>query len=165
VGSPLWVIDSSSLIFSQSSSLTRLVKTAAIEGMERLIADERLVFPAVVLKELARYLGKQNPALTWAKTQEAIACRHPTNYETLAAILSAVPEVLDAQKESGAEEADVYILALATDLIAQNNDVRIVTEESRNTGRKMCLASAAGYLGLPSLSFRTLLKFEGIANF
>ena len=42
---------------------------------------------------------------------------------------------------------------------------RVVTQERKAAIRKMSLASAAGYLGLPAVDVRTMLKFEGILDF
>jgi hypothetical protein len=44
-------------------------------------------------------------------------------------------------------------------------DARVVTEEFRTTVAKMPLGSAAGYLRIPSVSIRAMLKFEGIMEF
>ena len=81
----------------------------------------------------------------------------------MAAVLAEVPEVLDPDKE-GVEEADPYVLAMALEL-RDDRDMRVVTEEFKTTTRKMPLGSAAGYLGIPSVSLKTLVKFEGIAEF
>lgn len=75
-----------------------------------------------------------------------------------------VPEVLDPDKE-GIEEADSYVLAMAYRLVADGIDGRIVTEEFKTTVAKMPLGSAAGYLRIPSVSLRTMLKFENILEY
>jgi hypothetical protein len=82
----------------------------------------------------------------------------------VAAVLAEVPEVIDVDKE-GVEEADAYVLALALRLTRDGQDARVVTEEFKTTVAKMPLGSAAGYLRIPSMSIRTMLKFEGIMDF
>jgi len=79
-------------------------------------------------------------------------------------VLAQVPEVVDAEKE-GVEEADPYVLAMAHRILADGGDARIVTEEFKTTVEKMPLGSAAGYLRIPSVSLRTMLKFEGILEY
>ncbi|MEQ1761207.1 MAG: hypothetical protein ABL986_23100 [Vicinamibacterales bacterium] len=79
-------------------------------------------------------------------------------------VLSQVPEVLDPDKE-GTEEADSYLLAMALELRAETVDARIVTEEFKTSGAKMNLGSAAGALGIASVSIRTMLNAEGIVAF
>ena len=79
-------------------------------------------------------------------------------------LLAVVPEVLDAAKE-GVEEADCYVLALAYRLLLNGEDARVVTEEHKTTVAKMPSGSAAGYLRIPSMSLRAMLKFEGILEF
>jgi hypothetical protein len=59
------------------------------------------------------------------------------------AVLSAVPEVLDPQKD-GTEEADPYVLAMAVALQTAGNDVRVITEDVKATGAKMSLAGGRG---------------------
>lgn len=72
---------------------------------------------------------------------------------------------LDEKKDVGPDEADPYVLALALGLKGEGRDVRVVTQERKSVVRKMSLASAAGYLGLPAVDVRTMLKFEGILDF
>jgi integrase len=57
------------------------------------------------------------------------------------------------------------VLALARRLTADGEDARVVTEEFKTTAAKMPLGSAAGYLRIPSISIRAMLKLEGIMEF
>ena len=59
----------------------------------------------------------------------------------------------------------VYILAMALELKANNKEVRVVREEYRTTGQKMCLGAAARLLGLPSVTLRAMLKWEEFMDF
>jgi hypothetical protein len=117
-----------------------------------------------VVAELERYEGSDNPALEWAQAHQGTATQLQPSFEDVAAVLAEVPEVIDADKE-GVEEADAYVLALARRLTLDHHDARVVTEEFKTTVAKMPLGSAAGYLRIPSVSIRAMLKFEGIADF
>jgi hypothetical protein len=136
-----------------------------LDGLTRLVAEKRLFYTSEVIKEFERYQGKDKPALQWAQLHQATACISKVNYATFGLVMQLVPEVLDYDKDSGVEEADAYLLALAVDLKNQDIDVRVVTEEFKTTVRKMPLGGAAGYLGIPSVPVRVLLKFEKILDF
>jgi len=133
-----------------------------LAALTDLIAAGRLRFPPEVVGELERYEGKENLALTWAKQNSDGV--HAPNLNLVAEVLEAVPEVLDPDKE-GVEEADPYVLAIGLEVLREGHDARIVTEEFKTTVAKMDLGSAAGYLRLPSVSLRTMLKFERIREF
>ena len=76
---------------------------------------------------------------------------------------SSIRFYLDAEKDGGAEEADPYILGMALKLKnAGFKDVRVVTEENKDTPRKTSLRTAAGVLGLASVPLRAFLNLEGI---
>jgi hypothetical protein len=127
--------------------------------MTELVKAGRLRFPAEVFKELKRYAGAENPALDWAAENLAIASQPAPGFDVIQAVLGAVPEVLDPDKE-GEDEADPYLLAMASIV----DDARIITEEFKTTGSKMCLAGAAGFLAIPAVSLRVFLKFEEIVE-
>jgi hypothetical protein len=96
------------------------------------------------------------------KTHEATACEDAPSLGQVKQVLEAVPDVLDVDKDAGVEEADPYVLAMACRLLAEGKDVRIVTEEKKDTPRKMSLSTAAGLLRLPSVPLKALLNFEKI---
>lgn len=163
MSSPTWVVDTSSLI-AVRSLFSRPDRAAVMEGLTTLLTTARVVFPREVIGELERYAGADNPALTWAKTHQVAATVRQPSFDSVKTVLGQVPEVVDPDKE-GVEEADVYVLAMAVDLLAEGTDVRVVTEEFKTTGAKMPLGSAAGFLRIPSVSIKTMLKFEKIAEF
>jgi len=78
------------------------------------------------------------------------------------AILAVVPDVLDADKDSGEDEADPYVLALAKRLRSEGLDARIVAQEIRDFATKISIGTAAGVLGIPSVPLRGLLRAENI---
>ena len=77
-------------------------------------------------------------------------------------ILAEVPEVLDPDKDSGQDEADPYVLAVARNLRKDGRDARVITEERRDTNKKMSVNTAAGILGIPSVPLVAFLKVEKI---
>jgi hypothetical protein len=163
MASPTWVIDTSSLIHIRSL-FSRAERESVMERLAELVEDGRVVYPREVVLELERYAGADNPALAWAKAHQTAAARMQPSFEALRNVLAHVPEVIDASKE-GTEEADPYVLAMAVALRESGADARVVTEEFKTTVRKMPLGSAAGFLGIPSVSIRTMLKFEGVVQF
>jgi len=131
-----------------------------------LVKAGRLRFPREVLDELKRdSADKRSPdrPRTWAQDVEAAACRDLPTFDEVRAVLAVVPDILDATKESGADEADPYVLALAMKLQGQAMDARVVTEETKNRPSKLSLNTACGILGIPSVPLLGLLRAEGIS--
>jgi hypothetical protein len=96
------------------------------------------------------------------KTTSGKGNRASPSFEEVKEVLAAVPTVLDPDKDAGAEEADPYLLAVAVRLRAEGKDARLVTEEIRDTPKKMSLNTACGLVGVPSVPLKAFLKFEGI---
>ena len=59
--------------------------------------------------------------------------------------------MLDPDKDSGQDEADPYVLGVARNLRKDGRDARVITEERRDTNKKMSVNTAAGILGIPSV--------------
>lgn len=118
-----------------------------------------------VLKELERRADPDNPdaQYEWARRNSGTACAEATcALEEIALVLAQVPTVLDPDKDSGVEEADPYVLAVALRLKDGGVDGRVITEERHDTPAKMSINTAAGVLGLPSVPLRAFLTFERI---
>ena len=160
---PTWVFDTSSLIIARSL-FSRDEYSAIMTRLAKPLVEGRLVFPREVVAELERYAGADKPALDWARLHQAVATASQPSFTSVRDVLAQVPEVLDPDKE-GVEEADSYVLAMALELLISGTDVRVVTEEFKTTTKKMPLGSAAGFLRIPSVSLKTMLKFEGITPF
>jgi hypothetical protein len=160
---PIWCLDTSSLI-SLRSQFSRENRKIVLDGLSNLVAAGRLCFPRELVSELERYEGSENPALKWAQAHQGTATQRQPSFEAVQAVLAEVPEIIDADKE-GVEEADAYVLAIARSLTLDGEDARVVTEEFKTTVAKMPLGSAAGYLRIPSMSIRAMLKFEDIMKF
>lgn len=158
-----WVIDTSS-VAEIRRSIENLQKRHVFARMSTLIKEKRLVFPRQVVAELERLADPRSPdpQYQWAKQHEGEATEPAPSFEEIKETLGAVPTVLDPDKDTGVDEADPYVVSMAVHLRAQGKDARIVTEETRDTPRKMSLRTAAGLLGVPSVPLKAFLKFEGI---
>lgn len=132
--------------------------------MGALVEAGRLVFPEEVVKELKRAADPSSPddQYDWAARWESEACRNEPSPETVREVLEKAPRVLDPEKDTGAEEADPYVLAMAHRFRAEGKDARVVTQENKESPRKMSLRTAAGVLGLASVPLEAFLEFEGI---
>lgn len=159
----VWVIDTSSII-----EIRRSVPTARrpeiFQKLSDLVTAGRVVFTKQVVDELERAADRVNPdaQYQWAKTNEAKATERAPSFDDIKTVLALVPNVLDPDKDSGAEEADPYLLAHATILRNSSVDARMVTQESKDTPRKMSLNTACGLLGIPSVPLAAFLQFERI---
>ncbi len=135
-------------------------------ALTALAADCRLKFPPQVLRELKRDVEGYSPdeACVWAMGVETTACDVVPSFEEVKAVLAVVADVLDSAKESGVDEADPYVLALAARLRADGHDARVVVQEVKDTPRKLSLNTACGILGIPSVPLLGLLRAEAIAS-
>ncbi|MHB8216207.1 MAG: DUF4411 family protein [Candidatus Sulfotelmatobacter sp.] len=159
----IWVFDTSSIIeIRRSVESTR--RQAVFGSMSSLVTAGRLVFPIEVVKELERFADPKLPdaQYLWAKGHEELAKAQSPSFQEVKNILAIVPDVLDPDKDSGEEEADPYVLAVARRLRFEERDGRVVTQETKDTPRKISMNSACGFLGLPSVPLTIFLRFEGI---
>jgi hypothetical protein len=157
----VWVIDTSSII-AVRRDVTVAVRRKAFERLTQLVNDGRLVYPPEVLDELKRNTDPKSPdeQYQWCKDNAATAhALMSCDHDEVKAVLAEVPTVLDPEKESGAEEADPYVLALARKLRAAGVDARVVTQESP---LKMSMSTAAGVLGIPCVPLKAFLVAESI---
>jgi hypothetical protein len=164
-GSVIWVVDTSS-ICEVRRCIASPKQKIVFDRMGALVEAGRLTYPKQVVDELERTADPKNPdpRFAWAKSHEPRACATPPSLDSVKKILETVPAVLDPQKDSGPEEADPYILAMALEFSTEGKDVRIASEETKDTPRKMSLRTAAGWLGLSSLPLKAFLKFEAIQD-
>ena len=159
----VWIVDTSSIV-EVRRAVENTKKPQVFEKLTELVNEGRLMFPRQVLDELERVADPAGPdqQYLWAKLNQTTACHNDPSLESVKAVLAVVPRVLDPDKDTGAEEADPYVLAKAADLKQAGTDARVVTEEKNDTPRKMSLRTAAGLLGIPSVPLRAFLEFEGI---
>ena len=153
---PTWVFDSSAII-QIKSAVPFGDRPHVFASMARLVKEGRLRFPARVMEELSRH---QDQAHDWAKKHTAAASADEPTFQEVKDVLAVVPDVLDPEKDSGVDEADPYVLAMAVKLRADGIDARVVTQESKDTPTKLSLNTAAGVLGIPSVPLKGFLRAE-----
>lgn len=114
---PIWVIDTSSIL-EVRRAVERAHRPDVLQKLSALVAEGRLKFPKQVLDELQRNAKPDtpDPLLQWAEGVAEEACIPTPTPEEVRAILAQVPEILDPDKDSGVDEADPYVLALAEHL-------------------------------------------------
>jgi Domain of unknown function (DUF4411) len=155
---PTWVFDTSSLIAIKS--MPRATRPNIQAVLTALVQEGRLRMPKQVVDELRR--GKDE-VLDWALSVENEAVLESPTLDEVKVVLSVIPDILDPQKDSGADEADPYVLAMAVKLKASGADVRLVTQETRDKSDKTSLNTAAGMLGIPCVPLLGFLRVEGIS--
>lgn len=161
---PVWVVDTSSIIEIRRS-VPNADRRHVFSRLSSLVNEGRLKFPRQVIEELRRSANPdaRDPLLEWAEQVESEACPTEPAYTKVKEVLSHVPDILDPNSDSGVDEADPYVLALARGLREQELDARIVTQETKDSPRKMSLNTAAGILGIPSVPLHGLLRAEEIS--
>jgi hypothetical protein len=160
----VWVIDTSSICEVRRAT-TVAVRKKTFAGLTQLVNDQRLVYPSEVLDELERNTDLKNPdeQYEWAKANATVAhARAVCDLDDVKSVLAEVPTILDPEKESGVEEADPYVLAVARKLRASAVDARVITQESKDTPTKMSMSTAAGILGIPCVPLKAFLAAESI---
>jgi hypothetical protein len=155
---PTWVIDTSALI--DIRNLPRDRRPALNQAMTNLVISGRLRSPKQVVDELKRV---SDATLEWALSVETKAVEDSPTLDEVKATLALVPDVLDPEKDSGADEADPYVLAMALKLKEAGVDARVVTQETKDRPTKTSLNTAAGIVGVPSVPLAGFLRVEGIS--
>jgi len=157
----IWVLDTSSIIEIRRSVAVDK-RSALFAGLSSLVAADRILFPKQVVDELERAVDPNAPdaQYLWARQHADKANAQDPSLQEVKEVLAVVPEVLDPDKDAGVEEADPYLLAVAERLRNDGKDARVVTQETKDTPRKMSLNTACGLLGIPSVPLAAFLQFE-----
>jgi hypothetical protein len=155
---PVWVFDTSGLI--EIKSVPREQRPAVFARLSELVKAGRLRMPTQVVAELERYADAVHE---WAVDVQGIACSGSPTLDDVKAVMAVVPKILDPRKVGGVDEADPYVLALARHIKQQGDDVRIVTQETKDKSDKMSLNTAAGILGIASVPFAGFLHVEELS--
>lgn len=154
---PIWVFDTSGLI--ELNGVPRAERQAILSTLTELVKEGRLRMPKQVVDELKR---GSDELVEWAKKVEAEAALGSPSFDEVQAVLAVVPDVLDPQKDFGADEADPYVLAMAVKLKTTEADVRIVTQETKDRPGKTSLRTAAGILNQVTVPFLGFRRVEGL---
>lgn len=155
---PIWVFDTSALI--DIRNLPRDERPKVLAALTALVQQGRVRMPKQVVDELKR---GNDALLDWAVTVEHQAAEGAPTLQEVKAVLAVVPDILDPAKDSGVDEADPYVLAMAVKLKALDHDARLVTQETKDKSDKTSLNTAAGMLAVPCVPLRGFLRVEGIS--
>lgn len=152
------MFDTSGLI--EIKSLPREERPKLLAQLSKLVKEGRVRMPNQVVVELERYADWIHE---WALEVQGIACSGSPSMEDVKDVLAVVPKILDPKKDAGVDEADPYVLAMARQIKMRGDDVRVVTQETKDKGDKMSLNTAAGILGLASVPLAGFLHVEGMS--
>jgi hypothetical protein len=108
-----------------------------MKSLTALVQSGALVFPPQVLEELRHGHDMLPPdtvdePFDWALDVQAIASRHPVDFDAVRRALAKAPHVLDTEKTRGSDEADPYVLGLALKLKENGHEVTVVAEIARS---------------------------------
>lgn len=160
------VIDTSSII-----EVRRIVPKSeqkrVFKALAELVIQGKIVYPIEVVAELERHsnLKSSNPDLPykWTKENQEQATRFGPQFGHLSTILShpQVRSIVDPDK-TGVEEADPFVLALASFLKEQGHEVTVATQETKDRPDKLSMTTACGLLRLFRLPLNAFLAQEKI---
>jgi hypothetical protein len=164
----LYVIDTSSVI-----DVRRLLSPASVaelkrvyDQLTRIVVSGRLVFPVQVVEELEwghESLGDADDLpFEWARDNRISASPKAALFAAARRVLEVAPTLLDADKVTGRDEADPYVVGLALELHESGRRVTVITEDRVDRPDKMSMQSACGLLELPAVSMRVFLDHQGI---
>jgi hypothetical protein len=77
-------------------------------------------------------------------------------------VLAVAPRLLDTNKPKALDEADPYIAALALQLQRERQTVTVITEDRKDSPRKLSLTTACGLLRLVVLPIEAFVEQQGI---
>lgn len=154
------VIDSSSLM-DIKSKIPIEKRSQLFQSLTSLALDGRLVVPSQVADEMERGAAptRRDEALDWFRTVQATAVIREIDFDQLRHVMARVGDVVDHEKDTGEDEADPYVLALALMLRAKGNAVRVVTED-RHDRTKLSLTTAAGVLDITAVPLLGFIRAE-----
>jgi hypothetical protein len=161
------VIDTSSITEVRRGLIPAPDIPRVYDALTELVQAGTLIYPKQVTGELEEYTGltKDRPDLPyqWAKSNHPQATRFGFDANNLRSVLShpVARRVVDTAK-TGKEEADPYILELATRMWAGGNQVTVLTEDRRDKPMKLSLHSACGVLQIVPLTIEVFLDSRGI---
>ena len=153
----IYSIDSSSLMDWQARHFPVDVFVGLADRVGALVADKRLLAPALVREELDK-VGTAG-LKQWTDDHAGIFVRTGELLEQAQAIQGQFPGLLDPKAEF--EEADAYVIALA-----RMRDGIVVTEETpasekRNPRRTHFIPDVCRDLGIPCINLLGLMRREG----
>ncbi len=120
----------------------------------------KILFPPEVCDELERGAASQTDAdVRWVRKHRE-RCERVATPENVRRVLAKVPELLDVNNPN--EQADPYVLAVALDLQIGGFHVCIITDDRRDRGKKLSLATASGIFMIANVPFLGFMRGEGL---
>lgn len=153
----LYSVDTNIYMDWQSRHYPTDVFPSIIERLDGLIAEERLLSPALVQEELDAVGTSELSA--WAEARPPVWVPNAQILESALAIQARFPGLLDPKAEF--EEADAYVIALA-----QQRDGIVVTSETpaaekRKPKRELYVPDVCRELGIHCINLLGLMRREG----
>lgn len=156
---PLLVIIDSSIIIDIKIRVPVAEQWPIYNQMLVLLDDSRLAFPTQVAKELADLQFPDAPG-TWCANAVSHVQFHPPSDATLAAVLPMVPDLVETNADPKHEKADPYIVAMASELMAQGFDVVVATEDRVDRlPLKIALTTACDRFGVVTWDFDVFVEW------
>lgn len=124
-----WILDSSAII-----QIKHLIPSSAqwdlFKKLEELVISGIIAMPRQVISEVKTDSHPDVPGAWVAGIKKHL--QHPLDpdFELIRLVMSEVGDVVD--KEKGREEADPYVIALALQLMRDNWNITVVTEDIKD---------------------------------
>lgn len=157
----LWVIDSSSLILVREK-YGAANEERVFEQLGGYVSRGKMFFPPEVCGELERgadSLTNPDAALRWVRAHKD-RCERAATPANIRRVLAKVEELLDVDNPN--EQADPYVLAVALDFQIGGFRVCIITDDRRDRGKKLSLASASGIFMIATVPLLGFMRGEGL---
>jgi rRNA maturation endonuclease Nob1 len=159
------VLDTSSLLHLRYAFRRGEERDEALALLAEEVAAKHLFFPPQVKQEIEfgerepRRVGVTIPPpseyLQWIRDACSAGAERRPDDDIVSATVKLVPQLVDIASER--EEADPYVLALAVELQAEGRPITVITDDIRDKGSLISLASACGGLDIPSVRVAQLI--------
>jgi hypothetical protein len=159
----VFVIDTCSVTWIRwGQQFKPAARATLLSALAARISADVLVYPPEVVAELGK--SKYPSDLhAWARGSQPQACRFGSCREEARQVLAVAPDVLDAAKTTGTEEADPYLIATALHLRNNGVDARVVSDDFVDKlPMKRSVATACGMLGIPRIPMHAYLQMHGL---
>lgn len=154
----VWILDTSALVEAKSA-LSVADQWQTFKLLEDMVRAGTVAMPRLVIREISEIAHPDLPG-AWAPGVRD-SQQHPLDpeWEHVRRVMAEVGDVVDPNKTK--EDADPYVLALALQLVQQERDVCVVTEDRVDRNR-IAVTTACDRLGIPHCSVRDFLGGLGV---
>jgi rRNA maturation endonuclease Nob1 len=154
----VWILDTSALVEAKSA-LSVADQWQTFKLLEDMVRAGTVAMPRLVIREISEIAHPDLPG-AWAPGVRDIQ-QHPLDpeWEHVRRVMADAGDVVDPNKTK--EDADPYVLALALQLLEQERDVCVVTEDRVDRNR-IAVTTACDRFGIPHCSVRDFLGGLGV---